>query len=286
MHHFKYAEPQTIAEAIDILNEYGDLAKILAGGTDLITQIKTGKCLPAVVVNIAKIRELSWSIQQLGTEIRIGALTTLADVAKSDIIRKHFPALAEGADAIGSKQIRNKATLVGNICNASPAADTLPPLLIYEANVHVAGPNDRKREIPLEDFITGPRRTVLQRDEMVQSIVVPIGNINRSAYLKLSRRDGVDLAIVGTAVYADTSREIRIALGAVGPKPFRAREAEEWLKESKLDCNSINQAADKAAQQANPITDLRGSREYRLAMIKVQTRNTIEKVLSQLTDRE
>ncbi|RNB88483.1 xanthine dehydrogenase family protein subunit M [Brevibacillus nitrificans] len=269
---FSYSEPDSLVELLEMLEEGGNTAALLAGGTDLVNHIRIGKRTPSKVISLKSVRELNHEITFCQDGIMIGALTTLSAIEKHSVVRERFPALAEAVNKIGSTQIRNKGTLVGNLCNASPAADAIPALLIYNAVIHIVSKKER-RTVPIEAFMKGPGKTDLQQGEIVESIFVPNPPANSgSCYLKSSRRDGADLTIVGAAALVALSGEVRIGLGAVAPVPFRAHAAEKMVRDEQV---NLDAALDEAVKQANPISDLRASREYRLAMIKTFTRKAI-----------
>ncbi len=173
MNTFLYARPENFDEVLGLLTEYGPDARLLAGGTDLLVRIRKGHFSPRLVIDIKKVKRLRSDIQNTGSFIRIGALTVMADIVDNQLVRRYFPALAEAAGTVGSVQIRNRATLAGNICNASPAADTAPALLVYEASANLAS-KDGCRSVPIQDFFVGPGKTILQRGEIVESIDLPI----------------------------------------------------------------------------------------------------------------
>jgi carbon-monoxide dehydrogenase medium subunit len=279
---FKYFEPLSSQEVCSLLNEYPGSAAVLAGGTDLLNQLHKGKCKAQVVIQLKKVKELSNRVQADDEGITIGALATLSDVVDHAAVQQRFAAIAEGALQVGSKQIRNKATLVGNICNASPAADTVPALLLYDAVIQYVGADGIRNQVPLASFIKGPGSTILKQDEFIESVFVPYSRaLSASTYIKLARREGVDLAIVGVAAYADVLGNVRIALGAVGPVAFRAHRAEKTLSNSNLQLTEEHIAAGayEAVMQARPISDLRATREYRLAMVDALTRQAVKKAI-------
>jgi carbon-monoxide dehydrogenase medium subunit len=252
-----------------LLSSYPSEAALLAGGTDLINDIRAGARSPKLVVSLRKIRELSTAIEAGKEGVLVGALATLSDIAQSGLVRRRFPAVAESANVIGSKQIRNKATMAGNICHASPAADTVPALLLYEATVNIVGPSGR-RSAAIGSFIRSPNQTCLTAGEIVESIFVPYHAApSASCYVRFSRREGIDLAIVGAAALASSANEIRLALGAVAPIPFRAHEAEAILSQDLQNPANWERGLAAAVAAANPISDLRASRDYRLALIEV-----------------
>lgn len=267
---FKYASPETIEEASQLLHEYGAEAALLAGGTDLVADIRSRQKSPRVVIALRRLREFRAAITLTSTGINIGAMATLTEIAEHPVIVSQFPAVAEAAGKIGSRQIRNWATMVGNLCNASPAADTIPALLIYEAVINTT--DFQGRRLPVARFVEGPRKTALLPGEIVSSIFLPNPPANSSScYVRFARREGPDLATVGVATMALANGESRIALGAVAPMPFRAVEAEEMLRCGWQDPTVLQAAVRMAAQSANPISDLRASREYRLHLIQVLT---------------
>lgn len=273
---FEYRNPTHISDLFTMLEQYGNSAAMLAGGTDLVNHMRIGKRSPHQILELKNIKELSREIKYDENGVTIGALATLADIETDSMIRKLYPAIAESANKVGSKQIRNRATLVGNICNASPAADTAPALLIYNAEVNIISRHGR-RSMSVESFITGPGKTALKQGELVESIYVPNPqNLSSSCYIKLARREGADLTTVGVAVLLSEHGEVRVGLGAVAPVPFRAYSAERLLSNGLDDPISLEKGLEAAMHQANPISDLRGSREYRLAMIKALTRKALE----------
>lgn len=276
---FEYLRPGSFAEASRLLVEHGTQAKVLAGGTDLIVRMRDHVISPRYVVDIKGIPGGDSIVANAGGVV-IGFAATLNSIASSPLIRENYPILAEAAHSVGSCQVRNRATLAGNLCNASPAADTAPALLVLGATVLVTGPKG-DREIPIGEFFTGPGRTVLEPGEIVKAISIPDLGESRGCYIKHSRRKAVDLATVGVAVLAvgkPGNTNVRIALGAVAPTPIRATKAEAILGET-LSEGAIDRAAAAAAEAASPITDLRGTKEYRTEMIGVLTRRALRSVL-------
>jgi carbon-monoxide dehydrogenase medium subunit len=277
---FEYYEPRSLEEALELLAKFKGEAKILAGGTDLLVKMKTRIIEPKVIVNIKRIQGLRYIIEE-NEHIRIGALTTLRDIEKSTIVEKNLPALHDAVKVMGSIQIRNMATLVGNLCNASPAADTAPPLLVYNARV-VAMSTRGKRFIPLEEFFKGPGITALEPDEMLVEVIVKKNNKGSSAFEKVSRV-AVDLAIASAAVYAEISsdgviEDSRVAVGSVAPKPIRTRILEERIKGLRLGSEELKKAIYEIDREISPITDVRSTAEYRRHIVKVLVWNAIERV--------
>jgi CO/xanthine dehydrogenase FAD-binding subunit len=282
---FKYAAPSTLEDAFSLLSGAVCDAAPLAGGTDLINNIRVGAQSPKLVVLLRRIRELSGAIQEKREGVLIGALATLTEIVQHACLRREFPAIAESANLIGSKQIRNRATMAGNLCNASPAADTVPALLLYDATVNIVGSNGR-RSVPVSSFVRSPNQTCLTAGEIVESIFVPYPVApSSSCYVRFARREGADLAIVGVAAFASVTHEIRVALGAVGPTAFRAYEAENILQRGVQDSAIWECGLMAAVNAASPISDLRASREYRLALIKVLTAEAVRCSLSRIRTR-
>jgi CO/xanthine dehydrogenase FAD-binding subunit len=243
---------------MSILAEHGDGARVLAGGTDLIIRLRDGSFAPEVVVDVKRVPEMAPAIEVDGGVVRISAGTTMTEVHDSPVIARWFPALAEAARFIGSVQIRNRATLAGNQCNASPAADTAPPLLVYDARLVLAGAAGQ-REVALNDFFIRSGVTTLAAGELVTAIVVPIPNgAVGSAFQRRTRRRGHDLASVTLAVAVDESGRTRLAYGSLGPRPLLfssepgAADFETWFAEAR----------------PSP-TSMRAGPDYRLAMLRV-----------------
>ena len=219
MHPFAYARPATLAEAVALLAADGPDARILAGGTDLIIRLRDGTLRPRLVVDLKRIAELIPGIREDGGRLTIGATTVMTDIAADPLVRRHYPALAEAAAVVGSVQIRNRATLAGNVCNASPAADTVPPLLIYDATVVAHGP-DGPRRIAIDDLFIRSGVTTLGRGELVTAIELPIPATRAgSVHLRRTRRRGHDLASVTLSCSVDAAGVTRLAYGSVGPRP-------------------------------------------------------------------
>jgi CO/xanthine dehydrogenase FAD-binding subunit len=256
---FAYERPATLADAIALLAEHGGNARILAGGTDLIIRLRDGTYTPAAVIDVKRIAELAPAITQHAGRVCISAGTVMTDIHDSPVIRDVFPALADAARFVGSVQIRNRATLAGNICNASPAADTVPTLLVYDARVRALGPAG-ERVIALDDFFVRSGVTTLQPGELVTAIELPLpGGRVGSAFQRRTRRRGHDLASVTLAVAIEATGATRLAYGSLGPRPllFRSEGAPplaDWF----------------AAARPSP-TSMRAAPDYRLAMLRVLT---------------
>ena len=278
---FSYYAPEHLDELFGLLDTYGNKAVVMAGGTDVVVDIRTKRIMPDAVIQLKNIAELNSEIDLQQGEIKIGALATLSEITANKSINTYFPALVQAAGSVGSKQIRNRGTLAGNICNASPAADTASPLLLYDAKVCIAG-KDSKKSVPIGEFFVGPRKSVLAQGEIVEGIVIPVPKVlYGSCYLRLSRRKGVDLSMLGVSAMATEAGELRISLGAVGPKPIRAYQTEKILF-GLADEKKLDEAMALLQSETSPISDLRASKEYRQAMIAAYAKRTIKGALSDL----
>jgi carbon-monoxide dehydrogenase medium subunit len=274
MRRFEYFEPATLGEAAELISSAN--AQVLAGGTDLLVEIKEQLRRVDRVVNIKKIPGIAGLSYDARAGLRIGALATAREVELSPIVLEKYPNLAQAARELGSIQVRNRATIVGNVCRASPSADTLPPLIADGALVKLHGASG-VRELPLEQFFAGPGKTVLRPDELVTELVVPAPPPRTGkVYIKHGRRKAMELATVGVAVTLTVNGDIRIVLGAVAPTPIRAKNAEEVLR-WKFSDELFERAARTAADEARPISNVRASAEYRRDMVRVLTRRALER---------
>ena len=279
MRPFEYIEPSSITEAVAILARHGDRARILAGGTDVLTALKEGWERPEWIISLGRIPDLATIRYDEHKGLSIGALATVRSVETSPVVRAHYPALTAAAGTLASVQIRNLATVAGNICRASPSADTVPILVALQAEVRLAGPAG-ERLVALGSFFTGPGRTVLGRDELLTEILVPPPGLSvGAAYIKHSPRRAMDLAVVGVAVVMTLDgpicREARIVLGAVAPIPLRAHLAEQALIGHQVTPALAEEAGRLAASEAQPISDVRGSAGYRRAMVALLTKRAV-----------
>ncbi len=277
MKEFEYLKPDSIKETISILSQYGGKAQILNGGTDLIVGIRDKIIQPEYVVDIKAIPQLNKITYSEQNGLHIGATVTLNEVSDSKVVQRNYPILAEACKTVGSYQVRNRATLVGNICNASPAADTTPPLLVLEAKVNIVGP-DGEKTILLNQFFVGVKKNTLKKGEIVISVTVPpLQDKWTGVYLKQGRRKDIDLATVGVAVICIRD-EIRIALGAVAPTPVRTFKTEELLRGKTIDESLLEKTAKFVLTEVSPISDVRSSKEYREEIIKVLVKRAILQV--------
>lgn len=279
MREFDYASPTSLDEALAALRANGGGARPLAGGTDLVIQMKEAATrfpYPSTVVNLMRVPELAGITFSESEGLRIGATTTMTDVAGSAAVRDNYAALAEGAGIVGSAQTMNLATIGGNLCNAAPSADTAPPLLAFDAVCEIAGASAR-RTVTLAEFFSGPGQTILEPGELLIQIRVPTpARRTGSAFSRHTPRKQMDIAVVGVAAVvtlADNGgvEAARIALGAVAPTPIRATKAEESLAGKPATADSFAAAAEVAAGECDPISDVRGSAEFRLHLVRVMT---------------
>ncbi|HTP58444.1 MAG TPA: xanthine dehydrogenase family protein subunit M [Spirochaetia bacterium] len=283
---FRLARPRSMEEALDLLSRYGPRARLLAGGTDLLVQVRAGKAAPEVVIDLKKVSTLHSDIVQEDSFLEIGALALLSDIGRDPRILGFFPALAESVATVGSIQIRNRATLPGNICNASPAADTLPALLVHEASVSLQG-RGGKRTVALSDFFLGPGKTVRRDDEIVTSVRLPLPKGREgAAFERLTRRRGVDLATINLCCRVEQSGVTRFAFGAVGPRPVVAVDPSGKLMRPGLDAEERDRRIRELLRETSPISDVRASRDYRAAMLLVLSRRALERALQRLAGGE
>ncbi|HDD26526.1 MAG TPA: xanthine dehydrogenase family protein subunit M [Acidilobales archaeon] len=276
---FEYFAPETLDEVIELLKTYGEEAKILAGGTDLLVKMKQRLASPKYVISLRKVKELDF-IEVGDDGIHIGAATKLRRLERSDVIRRRLPVLYEAIKSMASVQVRNMATIGGNLCNASPAADTAPPLLVLDAKLKIMGP-EGARVVPIDKFFLGPGKTVLKPTELLTEIIVPHPKEGTgTAFIKVSRV-AMDLAKVNIAVAlrlgsGDVIEHVRIALGAVAPTPMRAYKAEEFLLGKEFSEENIVKAAEIVSGEVRPITDIRSTAEYRRELSKVLTKRALK----------
>jgi CO/xanthine dehydrogenase FAD-binding subunit len=282
MQSFSFSRPTTLSEAFALLDQHGNEAKLLAGGTDLVVELRNRTRRPNVVIDLKRVAELLPAVSERGPWVTISATTAMTEVQEHPLIQRWFPALVDAAATVGSVQIRNRATLAGNICHASPAADTAPALLVYGAMVNIASARGNRR-VKLEEFMVGPRQTVLQGGELVTSIELPIATERRAAtFARITRRRGVDLATISLCCMVEAAGRTRFAFGAVGPRPFLVADETGLLADPAADDAAKDQTIRRLLAQASPISDVRGSREYREAMLVVMSRRALDTSVERL----
>jgi carbon-monoxide dehydrogenase medium subunit len=284
MNRFDYYEPKTIKEACKLCFNLGNKASLLAGGTDLIPRLKQKLIKPKAVINLKKIKGLDFVKTYGKSGLSLGTLTHIADIAVHPLLQKRFPVLCVAARSIGSTQVRNLATLGGNLCNASPSADMVPGLLVLDARVKVVGPSGN-REIPLEELFAGPGKMNLSKGEILTEVRIPFPSAHtRQIYLKHSIRRAMDIALVGVAVALSFDNrtkvcsKARVAFGAVAPTPVRAKKTEGKLVGKKIEEFSLESVGETAAEEVTPISDVRGSANYRREMVKELTMEAIRRL--------
>ncbi len=285
---FDYIKAESAERAIDLLQEKGAAARILMGGTDLLVRMRNGNLAPAILLDIKNLPGMNAISFTKTAGLTVGAAVTMNALARNPDVLNHYPMLAEAAESVASYQLRNRATVGGNLCNASPAADTAPAALVLEAKLTAMGPKG-ERTIPATEFFKGPGVNALAAGEFLTRINYcnpPKGWKGR--YLKIGRNAGGDLAIVGVAVMgypdkdAPSDFRFRIALASVAPTPIRVHEAEEILVQNPITETVIGMAAEAAQEAATPIDDVRASARYRNAMVKELTRRGLVDVWSSL----
>jgi carbon-monoxide dehydrogenase medium subunit len=278
---FECAAPKTVAEAVALLAERGDRARVLAGGTDLLVQVREGRRSVDWIVDIKHIDEVNQLRYDSTQGLTLGSAVPCYRVYEDAAIAKAYPGLVDAVSLIGGVQIQSRASVGGNLCNASPAADTIPALIAHEAVCHIEGPNG-KRTLPVDQFCTAPGRTVLQPGEFLVSLKMPAPPLRFGAsYLRFIPRNEMDIAVVGAGVSLalDDSKSkcvrARIALAAVAPTPLLATEAGSALVDGTFDDAIIDKAASLAEKVARPISDMRGDAAYRKHLVGVLVRRAI-----------
>ena len=278
---FEVFQPVSVPEAREFFRKNGRGGHFLAGGTDLVIAIKEKGLVPRYVVDLKKIPSLSGIREASDGSLTIGALTTMREIETSPVIRKKYPFLAQSAAEVGSIQIRNRATIGGNMANATPSADVAPALLVLNAKVKISRSSGEKIVL-LEEFFIGPGKTIMEPGDILTEIVIPPTPPDfRGEYIKFSPREMMDLAYVGVAVgvVVDGSgkicREVRIALGAVSPTPIRARKAEPLMLNQEITPSLAERVGEEASNECKPISDVRSSAAYRKEMVRVNTKRAL-----------
>lgn len=290
MQAFEYIDAKSVDEAVALLDEKGDKARLLAGGTDLIVQAREGRRTLEWMIDIKSIPEVNELTYDSETGLTLGAAVPCYQIYAVDTLCEAYPALIDATKIIGGTAIQGRAAVGGNLCNASPAADCIPPLIVLNATCVVAGSNG-EREIPVEDFCTGPGQTALQKGEMLVSLKIPAPQQNSSSYyLRFIPRNEMDIAVVGagaSVVLDDANERIvsaRVALAAVAPTPLYAEEASELLADKEISDDIIDEAAHAAQTIARPISDMRGTAEQRTHLVGVLTRRALNGAIQRVKD--
>lgn len=292
MQAFEYIDAKTVSEAVALLDEKGDQARILAGGTDLIVQAREGRRALDWMIDIKSIPEVNELSYNSETGLTLGAAVPCYQIYAVDAICEAYPGLVDATKIIGGTAIQGRAGVGGNLCNASPAADCIPPLIVLNTTCVIAGPNG-EREIAVEDFCTGPGQTALAKGEMLVSLKLPAPQKNSSSYyLRFIPRNEMDIAVVGagaSVVLDDAKKRIvsaRIALAAVAPTPLFAEDASALLADKEISDDVINEAAQAAQTIARPISDMRGTAEQRTHLVGVLTRRALNGAIQRVRVRD
>jgi carbon-monoxide dehydrogenase medium subunit len=279
---FDYYCPNSIKEACEMLSRFGTRAKVLAGGTDLLSKMKQEILTPEVILSVKNIREIGTIQNVEGKGVVIGARVTHNNLVDSSILRRRYPSVSEAAHTLANNQVRNRGTIGGNIVNAVPSADLPPILIALNATVTLVGLS-KTRSLPLEQFFTGPGQSVIGQDEILTEVVIPDQPTTGSSYFKFGLRHSGALAVVGVAAGVTMEdgfiQDARIVLGAVAPTPMRAREAGQSLIGKRVSEDLLEEAGQHAARECRPISDIRASEEYRRDMVRVFTKRALHKAL-------
>ncbi|MBT5874609.1 MAG: xanthine dehydrogenase family protein subunit M [Candidatus Latescibacteria bacterium] len=282
MHAFDFANPQSVPDAVGLLQKHGDRARVLAGGTDVIVQLREGRRSADLVVDIKEIPDVNVLSYSATTGAKIGAAVPCYRIYGNEEIAGAYPGIMDAASLVGGIAVQGRASLGGNLCNASPAADTIPTMIVHSAVCTVAGPSGT-RQVAVEDFCTGPGRNVLESGEFLVAFDIPAPSANSGGfYLRFIPRNEMDIAVVGAGAYvvlnADKSKfeSARIAVGAVAPTPLFVREAGEALAGQAVSDASIERACELARAAASPIDDMRGTADYRKHLTGVLTKRAIQ----------
>jgi carbon-monoxide dehydrogenase medium subunit len=288
---FDYAAARSVEEAVSLLAQHGDQARVLAGGTDLIVQVREGRRKVAVIVDVKGIPELNQLSYDPQRGLLLGAAVPCHKIYGDAAIAEAYPGLIDAVSLVGGTAIQGRATVGGNLCNASPAADTIPALIVLQTTCVITGPGGR-REVAVEDFCTGPGRTVLQNGEFLVSLRIPAPLPRSGAfYLRFIPRNEMDIAVVGVGasmvLNADRSAFVsaRVALGAVAPTPLLVREAAAALAGKPVSDEAIQAAAEAAQAAARPIDDMRGTVAFRRHLTGVLTRRALQGAIQRAKER-
>ena len=281
---FDYYAPDSLAEACEVLESFGTKAKVLSGGTDVISKVKSGLLFPEVLISLKKLEGLKKIEYVVGKGVVIGARATHNDLVNSSVLNDKYLSVSEAAHHMASNQIRNIGTVGGNLCNAVPSADLPPILIALGATIKLVGSNG-ERTMLLEDFFTGPMKTVITENEILEEIVIPDQSSTGSNYIKFGLRRSGALAVVGIAVAVtvngETITDAKISIGAAAPTPMRAREAEDFLRGKTISEELLAEAGVIASKESKPISDIRGSAEYRRDLVRVFTKRALHKAINE-----
>lgn len=277
LNEFEYKKPKELDVALSLLSSHNEKAKILAGGTDLVVYLKEDILQPKLIIDIKGLSDLN-KIEISDDYITIGAGITFTDIIESKNIKKKLPILHQASESVASIGIRNRATVVGNICSAVPSLDSAPALLVYDSYV-ITQNKSSKRSISIHDWFTGPKKTTLKPDELVLGIKIPVIK-HTGVYEKLGRYKGEDLAQAGIGIMVYDTNKYRIADCAVGPIPKRMKKLEDFLNGKEISNEVITKAKKIITEEISPISDIRSSAEYRSHMMKVMFERGLKKSIA------
>ena len=265
MKHFQFVRPRDLAELLRIKAELREKALILDGGTNLLIYIKDGIIREGTIVDVTRLPELRGVHRENGT-VEIGAAETMTDLLNSGVLRESIPFIPECLRDFGNLLVRNTSTIGGNIADASPIADSAPPLMVLDAEI-IAASSAGTRAIPIDEFFVKPQKTMLKPDEVLVKFRIPVPEAGRGKFIKLGLRRGTSCSVTSVAVWLvkdkKTIQDVRIALGGVAPRPLRAKATEKAFTGAPLDEQTIDRVAEGVKKEISPITDVRGSAEYR-----------------------
>ncbi len=283
LHKFNYYKVKSLEEALDLIDKLDDY-KILAGGTDLLIDMRIGRYKPRNIVDISEVKELRYVVVE-DNMVKIGALTRLQELLENNIVKEKLPLLYKAVYNMASWQIRVRATIGGNLCNASPAADTAPPLMVYNAELVLSSVNG-DRIVSIHEFFKGPRETILSKNELLKEIRIPIENNYGYSYMKLGRRNAFTLSVVAVATLVKVKdnkfSDVRIALNSIAPTPVRAKTVEKYLIGREVSENVVEEASKLVIHDISPISDIRASAEYRRRVSKVLVHDTLLEAVKML----
>jgi len=281
---FEYIRPNSLDELFDALNQFGGKAKLIAGGTDLTIALKERLISPEVIIDLNRLRTTLSGIVATNSGLRIGAMTTYTELETNPSVQRYAWALSEAASQVGTYQIRNLGTIGANLANGSPAADTAPPLIALSAKVNLQSSHG-ERSMPIEDFITGVKKTAIRSDELITSVQIPMNDLLSSSWMRSAKRNENVISVVSVGVaseiHGNQFGKSRISLGAVAPTPILAKESSSELSDSPINPETIEAVSKLAKNESKPITDVRASAEYRKHLVYVLTKRTINKIVSQ-----
>jgi len=281
---FDYIRPNSLDELFDALDQFGGKAKLIAGGTDLTIALKERLISPEVIIDLNRLRTTLSGIVATNSGLRIGAMTTYTELETNPSVQRYAGALSEAASQVGTYQIRNLGTIGANLANGSPAADTAPPLIALSAKVNLQSSHG-ERSMPVEDFITGVKKTAIRSDELITSVQIPMNDLLSSSWMRSAKRNENVISVVSVGVaseiHGNQFGKSRISLGAVAPTPILAKESSSELSDSPINPETIEAVSKLAKDESKPITDVRASAEYRKHLVYVLTKRTINKIVSQ-----